>query len=110
VPKEGDGARGKELDQKAYTEALAKGYGAAAPAIHGASDGFDGHRRRPSLDLGELLELPLGLVLLMIAHRADDVSYLMELGDRLRGRIQDTPGLEVGFCHGDVHWQNSGEQ
>jgi Ser/Thr protein kinase RdoA (MazF antagonist) len=102
-------ARGKELDQKAYTEALAEGYGAAAAAIHGAADGFDGHRRRPPLDLDELLERPLGLVLSMIAHRADDVSYVMELGDRLRRRIQDTPGLEVGFCHGDLHGQNAGE-
>jgi len=90
-------ARGKELDQKAYTETLAEVYGAAAAAIHGAADGFDGHRRRPPLDLDELLERPLGLVLSMIARRADDVSYVMELGDRLRRRIQDTPGLEVGL-------------
>ena len=90
-------ARGKELDQKAYTEALAEGYGAATAAIHGAADGFDGHRRRPTLDLDELLERPLGLVLSMIAHRADDVSYVMELGELLRRRIQDMPGLEVGL-------------
>jgi Ser/Thr protein kinase RdoA (MazF antagonist) len=102
-------APGKEMARDAYTEPLAEAYGAAAAAIHGAADGFDGPRRRPPLDLDELLERPLGRVASMFVHRPDDVSYMMELGDRLRRRIDDAAGLEAGFCHGDLHGGNAGE-
>lgn len=100
-------APGKEVDYKSYTEEQAGLYGEAAAAIHGAADSFDGHPLRPALDLVALLERPLALVQSAISHRADDRSYVERLGHRLRSAIANTPGLEIGFCHGDFHGQNA---
>jgi Ser/Thr protein kinase RdoA (MazF antagonist) len=49
----------------------------------------------------------LHLVTSTIAHRSEDVAYIDGLGDRLRRRIQEMTGLEIGFCHGDFHGGNA---
>jgi len=100
-------APGKEIAYKNYSEEAARAYAAAAAATHDAGDTFAGARPRPALDLAELLERPLRLVLGAIAHRADDVAYLVALGASLRGRIEGSGGLAHGFCHGDLHGQNA---
>jgi Ser/Thr protein kinase RdoA (MazF antagonist) len=105
-----ESAPGKEVDRKAYTDELAAAYGEAVAAIHSAADSFEGRRLRPALDLMELFERPLRLVTSTIAHRCEDVAYIDRLGTRLRSRIQDMAGLELGFCHGDFHGGNSCEQ
>ena len=46
----------------------------------------------------------------MIAHRPEDVAYVMALGDRLRDRLQAMVDLEIGFCHGDFHGWNACEK
>jgi Ser/Thr protein kinase RdoA (MazF antagonist) len=100
-------APGKEIGYKTYSEEAARAYAVAAAATHDAGDTFAGARLRPALDLAELLERPLARVLAAIAHRADDVAYLSALGAGLLGRIENSPGLAHGFCHGDLHGQNA---
>jgi Ser/Thr protein kinase RdoA (MazF antagonist) len=106
-------APGKEVnreDREAYTDELAATYGEAAAAIHAAADSFKGRPFRPALDLVELLERPLRLVASTIAHRSEDVAFIEGLGDRLRRRIEGMAGMEIGFCHGDLHGGNACEK
>jgi Ser/Thr protein kinase RdoA (MazF antagonist) len=100
-------APGKEVDFKTYTEEQAGRYGEAAAAVHDAADSFKGPPRRAPLDLALLLERPLALVESEISHRVDDRSYVERLGNRLRSTIENTTGLEIGFCHGDFHGANA---
>jgi Ser/Thr protein kinase RdoA (MazF antagonist) len=100
-------APGKEMGDKNFSEEAARALAGATAAMHDAGDTFAGARLRPALDLAELLERPLRLVLAAIAHRADDVAYVEELAAGLRARIEGAPGLELGFCHGDLHAQNA---
>ena len=103
------GAPGHEVDRGLYSDELAGFYGAAAATVHDAADTFEGRRLRPALDVAELLERPLHVLAATIAHRPEDVAYVNGLGDRLRQRIQGMAGLEMGFCHGDLHGGNAGE-
>lgn len=102
-------APGKEIANQQYTEEQAVLYGEAAGAIHHASESFAGRWLRPPLDLVHLLDRPLTAVASALSHRAADASYIVELGVRLRGRITGAIGLEIGFCHGDLHGQNANE-
>ena len=102
-------APGREVDFDAYSDELAGLYGEAVATIHCAADNFEGRRLRPALDLAELLERPLHLLTSTIAHRPEDVAYVNGLGDRLRRRIEGMAGLEIGFCHGDLHGGNACE-
>ena len=100
-------ALGDEVDYEAYTEEQAERFGGTAAAIHAAANSFDGRPLRASLDLELLLQRPLALLQSTISHRADDRSYVANLGRRLRGIIESTAGLEIGFCHGDFHGRNA---
>ena len=100
-------APGKEIDYNAYTEEQADRFGRTAAAIHAAADSFAERRLRAALDLELLLDRPLALLESAISHRPVDRSYVANLGRRLRGTIESTVGLEVGFCHGDFHGRNS---
>jgi Ser/Thr protein kinase RdoA (MazF antagonist) len=100
-------APGNEVDYEAYTEEQADRFGGIAAAIHAAANSFEGRPLRAALDLELLLERPLALLESTISHRADDRSYLANLGRRLRGTIESTAGLEIGFCHGDFHGRNA---
>jgi len=97
------------LGRKRYTEELAFSYGEAAAVIHSAAKSFEDPRHRSPIDLEHLLERPLRFVTAAIAHRPDDVSYVNALGRRLKRRIADFAGLEIGFCHGDLHGANASE-
>jgi Ser/Thr protein kinase RdoA (MazF antagonist) len=100
-------APGREIGFKTYSEAAARAYAVAAAAVHDAGDAYAGARLRPALDLAGLLERPLHPLLAAIAHRAEDVAYVSALATRLRDRIEGSPGLAHGFCHGDLHGQNA---
>jgi Ser/Thr protein kinase RdoA (MazF antagonist) len=103
------GAPGHEVDFNLYSDELAGLYGAAVATLHNAADSFEGRRMRPAIDLEELLERPLRVLASTIAHRPADATYVNALGDRLRQRIEGMAGLEMGFCHGDLHGRNACE-
>jgi Ser/Thr protein kinase RdoA (MazF antagonist) len=54
-----------------------------------------------------LLDRPLALIESAIPHRADDLRCVATLGNRLRSSVDSSAGLEIGFCHGDLHGQNA---
>jgi Ser/Thr protein kinase RdoA (MazF antagonist) len=101
-------APGEEVDFKSFTEQQAGHYGEAAAAIHRAADSFAENFQRAALDLDLLLNAPLSLIMPVIAHRRDDLAYIADLADQLRSRVENTTGLEWGFCHGDLHGHNAG--
>ena len=100
-------APGEPVEYKAFTEEQAHRYGEAAAALHHAADSFAGQRVRPAIDLPSLLERPLAFVTSTISQRVDDVLYLTMLGDRLRAGVDGSNGIEIGFCHGDLHGHNA---
>jgi len=101
-------APGEEVDFKSYTQGQAGRYGEVAAAIHGAADGVAENFKRAALDLDLLLNEPLALIEPVIAHRRADLAYLAVLAKQLRNNIENAPGLEKGFCHGDLHGHNAG--
>lgn len=100
-------APGEEVDFKSYSQEHATQYGEAAAEIHRAAESFEGRPLRVPLDLALLLDRPLALIETAISHRADDILFVMDLGDRLRNTVESTAGLEIGFCHGDLHGHNA---
>ena len=102
-------ASGREISQDAYTEELARRYGAGVAAIHSAADTVPEPVLRPSLDLELLLDEPLSRIVPALSHRPDDKSFIQDLGGRLKRAVDCTNGLSMGFCHGDLHGQNACE-
>jgi Ser/Thr protein kinase RdoA (MazF antagonist) len=74
-------APGKEVAFHAYRKDLAGLYGEGVATIHRAADSFKGRPLRPALDLPALFERPLRLLTSMIAHRPEDVAYVIALAD-----------------------------
>jgi Ser/Thr protein kinase RdoA (MazF antagonist) len=101
-------APGEEVDFKSFTQDQAGRYGEAAAAIHRATDGVAENFQRAALDLDLLLNEPLSFIEPVIAHRPDDLAYVADLADQLRGNVENAAGLEKGFCHGDLHGHNAG--
>ncbi len=100
-------APGRQIEHKDFTDEQASLYGETAAAIHRAAESFRGPTLRAALDLAALLDRPLALVTAAMSHRAADASYVAALADRLRGSIESAAGLEIGFCHGDLHGHNA---
>jgi Ser/Thr protein kinase RdoA (MazF antagonist) len=101
-------APGEEVDFKSFTEVQAGHYGETAADIHNAADSAAENFQRAALDLDLLLNEPLSLIKQVIAHRHDDLRYVVDLATQLRRNIENAVGLEKGFCHGDLHGHNAG--
>jgi Ser/Thr protein kinase RdoA (MazF antagonist) len=101
-------APGQEVDFESFTQEQADRYGEAAAAIHHAAGSLTENLQRTTLDLDLLLNEPLSLIKPAIAHRRDDLSYLADLAEQLRSKVESAPWLEKGFCHGDLHGHNAG--
>ena len=83
-------------------------YASALARIHNATDDFASTAQRFRLDLGHLLDEPLGAILPLLADRPTDRDYLVELADRLRRESELVcPQLSTGFCHGDASGDNA---
>lgn len=92
----------------AVSEAHARLFGLATAALHAASDDFVSGHSRFKIDLPHLLDQPLTTILPFLAHRPSDQEYLRELAAKIRKRIEsDQGGLDLGFCHGDLHGSNA---
>jgi Ser/Thr protein kinase RdoA (MazF antagonist) len=100
-------ALGEEIDFRSYTDDCAARYGEGAAKIHRAAESFEGPPLRVPLDLVLLLDRPLTLVESVISHRTDDIRHVSDLANRVRGIVETTTGLEIGFCHGDLHGHNA---
>jgi Ser/Thr protein kinase RdoA (MazF antagonist) len=90
-------------------ESYAWRIGSATAAIHAATDDFSCPHRRFSLDLEHLLTQPLDALQPLLDDRASDATYLRELAERLRRRLERLPvsALDWGFCHGDITTRNA---
>jgi Ser/Thr protein kinase RdoA (MazF antagonist) len=53
--------------------------------------------------------VPIRSIQPFLVHRPEDWAYLMNLAEKLRGKINslDPDKLEIGFCHGDFHSGNA---
>jgi Ser/Thr protein kinase RdoA (MazF antagonist) len=82
--------------------------GAAAAAIHAASDDFATCWRRPSLEIGYLTDQALVAIRPFLAHRPADCAFLEQFVDRLKERATAlvAQGLDWGVCHGDFGLKN----
>ena len=100
-------APGEEIDLNSFSQEHAGRFGEAAAAIHGATDSLTDEFQRAPLDLDLLLNKPLALIRPMIAHRSEDLAYLAALATQLRSNVETAAGLDKGFCHGDLHFQNA---
>jgi len=88
-------------------EEFCRAYGRAAAAIHTGLDDFASPHARFALDLHYLIDQPLHTIVPLLNGRAEDVSYLHRLADRLRTYVGDVgPTLEYGACHGDFNSGN----
>jgi len=101
-------APGKEPNYEEEVAAESYLYGKVAAQIHGATDSFRSPHRRFPLNLEHLVDVPLRACEPFLTHRPEDWKYVVALAEKLRTRLQDLPsdGLEVGFCHGDLHGGN----
>ena len=83
-------------------------HGKALAAIHNATDAFSSTHTRAALDLTYLIDQPLQAIEPWYTGSSSDWSYLLDLAERLRARVQhfSTQGLDWGICHGDCHMLN----
>lgn len=88
---------------------LSRLYGCAVAEIHTAASDFVSPHLRLELDLTYLLDISLQTIQPVLAHRADDWSYLLHLADTLKERIVLLPAqaLDSGVCHGDAQGGNA---
>ncbi len=76
--------------------------------VHTIADGFTTIFHRPHLDLTRLLDLPLQVIVSLLAHRQPDASYLRDLVEQLKQQLAHLPTNPpfYGLCHGDLHKTN----
>lgn len=82
-------------------------YGKAVACLHAAAAGFRSHHERHALNSIHLVSDPIALLASRFRYKADDLAYLGNLADRLKEWLKtNSPNLETGFCHGDLHGGN----
>jgi Ser/Thr protein kinase RdoA (MazF antagonist) len=85
-------------------------FGKAFARMHSAADDFSSSNQRFELDLAHLLDEPLAVAQpLMAGYPAvwDDLSHLAHLLRTKLTSLIDQNRLDWGFCHGDLHAENS---
>ena len=92
------------------TEEQAHLYGTTVAKMHHCLDRQKQRYMRKHLDLSFLLDEPLSLMALFLAHHPEVCTYLTELAARLKAKLEElalprTPPA-FGICHGDLHKQN----
>jgi Ser/Thr protein kinase RdoA (MazF antagonist) len=87
----------------------AEALGRALARMHSAADDFTSIHRRSPLDLDHLIQEPLRRAQSFVAHRPDEWTYLVRLGETLSERIAAlaSAGLDWGPCHGDATERNA---
>ncbi len=100
-------APGKELTYEDRKQAIQ--YGRAEASVHAATDDLKSQKDRPSLEMENLIDAPLGSIQPFLAYRQRDWNYLLELAGRIRHKLAALPlgSLDYGFCHGDLHGWNA---
>lgn len=88
--------------------AAAERYGAALAALHTALDGVTPTANAPTLDLGVLLDVPLGRLSTALAHRPADLAFVRDVAAVIRTYVRgEAVRLDWGGVHGDFQWKNA---
>jgi Ser/Thr protein kinase RdoA (MazF antagonist) len=97
-------APGREPTYEEQGEQKAFAYGQAVARMHALSSDFSSPWRRQALDLDYLLDTPFATIQPLLAHRPDDLEYMLSFSFRLRQAIEALPTseLDTGFIHADV--------
>lgn len=100
-------AEGNELDCNTVGEF--RQYGESLGRLHEASQGFKTPHKKKNLDLKNFIDDSVKSIAPFLVNRPKELALLVQYVENARSEVERAgkEGMDVGFCHGDVHGGNA---
>ena len=84
-------------------------YGESLARLHEASQGFTSSHKKKDLDLNNFIDDSVKSITPFLSHRPKELELLNQYASDARDEVARVgeEGMDVGFCHGDVHGGNA---